>query len=131
MIAMVIPLYKSENTELFTNYKPISILQCQPKILERLMYNWIHNFLAYYKKQYGFKENYSTNMVLIDLVYKLSSNIDTKKHNIGIFRDLSKASDTIDHNISINKLQCYGITIRGIACDWFKRYLDYRIQCFI
>ena len=97
---------------------------------ERLMYNRLYNFLADHniisKKQYGFRENYSTYMAIIDLVDKISSNIDNKKHSIGIFLDLSKAFDTIDHQILLRKLQCYGI--RGIACDWFKRYLENRVQ---
>ena len=62
----------------------------------------------------------------IDLVDKISSNIDNKKHSIGIFLDLSKAFDTIDHQISLRQLQCYGI--RGIACHWFKSYLQNRVQ---
>ena len=47
-IAKVIPLYKSENPELFTNYRPILIPSCVSKILDRLMYNMINNFLAEY-----------------------------------------------------------------------------------
>ena len=65
-------------------------------------------------------------MAMIDLVDKISSNIDPKNHNIGIFLDLSKAFDTIDHNILLKKLQCYGI--RGIACEWFKSYHSDRAQ---
>ena len=84
-IAKVIPLYKSENPELFTNYRPISIHPCLSKILEHLMYNRINKFLAEYNilsnKQYGFWENYSTYMAMIDLVDKISSNIDQKNHN--------------------------------------------------
>ena len=46
------------------------------------MYNMVHKFLAYHnitsKKQYGFREMNSTYMAIIDLVDKLSSNIDHK-----------------------------------------------------
>ena len=94
------------------------------------MYNRLYNFLADHniisKKQYGFRGNYSTYMAIIDLVDKISSNIDNNKHSIGIFFDLNKAFDTIDHQILLRKLQCYGI--RGIACDWFKRNLENRVQ---
>ena len=81
-IAKVIPLYKSENPELFTNYRPISILPCLSKILERLMYNRINNYLAEYNilsnKQYGFRGNYSTYMAMIDLVDKYQATLITK-----------------------------------------------------
>jgi len=67
------------------------------------MYNRINNFLAGYiilsNKQYGYRENYSTYMAMIDLVDKISSNIDHKNHYTGIILNLSKAFDTIDHNI--------------------------------
>ena len=36
-----------------------------------------HNIIS--KKQYGFWENYSTYMAIIDLVDKISSNIDNNK----------------------------------------------------
>ena len=42
-------------------------------------------------------------MAMIDLVDKISSNIDHKNHNIGIFLDISAAFDTIDHNILLKK----------------------------
>ena len=94
------------------------------------MYNRLYNFLAEHniisKKQYGFRENYSTYMAIIDLVDKISNNIDIKKHSIGIFLDLSKAFDTIYHKILLRKHKRYDV--RGIACDWFKSYLENRVQ---
>ena len=44
-------------------------------------------------------------MAIINLVDKISSNIDNNKYTIGIFLDLSKAFDTIDHQILLRKLQ--------------------------
>ena len=52
------------------------------KYLGAIIYNRLYNFLADHniisKKQYGFRENYSTYMAIIDLVDKISSNIDNK-----------------------------------------------------
>ena len=129
-IAKVIPIFKCGNPELFQNYRPISILPYFSKVLERLMYNRLCNFLTVNKiisnHQYGFRENYYTYMALVNLLDKISNNIDEKNYNIGIFIDLSKAFDTINHTILLNKLYCYGI--RGVNYDWFKNYLNERKQ---
>ena len=125
-IAKVIPLYKNDNPELFKNYRPISILPCFSKIIERIMYNRLYSFLTKHniisEKQYGFRKKHATYMALIDLVDKLFCNFDGKKYTEGVFLDLSKAFDTIDHTILINKLLCYGV--RSNACSWFVSYLQ-------
>ena len=61
----LLSLYTKVRSELFTNYRPISNLPCLLKILEHPMDNRLHNFLAEHRiiskrKQYGFRENYST-----------------------------------------------------------------------
>ena len=38
-IAKVVPIYKKDNPEIFGNYRPVSVLPCLSKILERLVYN--------------------------------------------------------------------------------------------
>jgi hypothetical protein len=44
-IARVIPLFKSGDRTLFTNYRPISILPSFSKFLERVIYNRMLNYL--------------------------------------------------------------------------------------
>ena len=83
-IAKVIQLYKNDNPELFKHYRPISILPCFSKIIERIMYNRLYRFLTKHNivsdKQYGFRKKYATYMALIDLVDKISCNFDEKKY---------------------------------------------------
>ena len=54
-IAKVIPLYKNDNPELLKKNRPISILPCFSKIIERIMYNRLYSLLTkrnnYYIRQ--------------------------------------------------------------------------------
>ena len=61
-------------------------------------------------------------MALLNLLDKISNNIDEKNFNIGIFIDLSNAFDTYNHTIELNKIYCYDV--RGVNYDWFKNYLN-------
>ena len=129
-LAKVIPIYKKDNPNLCQNYRPISILPCISKILERIIFNQIYKFLEKYNilcpNQYGFRKNYSTDLAVLDLLDKITQTLANKCHIIGIFMDLSKAFDTLDHKILLKKLERYGI--RGTPLAWFKDYLSHRKQ---
>ena len=129
-VAKVIPIYKAENRENFSNYRPISLLTNFSKIFERVMYKRLITFVEQYEilycYQFGFRKNHSTSMALIHLVNKITSAIDRKETTAGVFLDLSKAFDTIDHDILFDKLEHYGIS--GIALTWIKSYFFERKQ---
>ena len=129
-IANVIPIYKSSDEMEFSNYRPVSILPVFSKILERLMYNrliqYINDNNLLYKFQFGFQKGKSTSMALMMLVDKISEALDKGEMVIGVFLDFSKAFDTVDHDILIEKMNIYGI--RGIYNQWFRDYLSNRKQ---
>ncbi len=129
-IARVIPIFKSGADNLFSNYRPISVLPVFSKILERVVYERLLNYLNEYNillnNQYGFRKNHSTSLALIHLLDKITTAFDEKKYTIGIFLDLSKAFDTVDHEILFEKLAHYGI--RGSALEWIKSYFTNRQQ---
>ena len=129
-IAKVIPFHKSGDTRCFNNYRPISILPCFSKILEKLVYKRIlahlnkHSIL--YEHQYGFRTNHSTDMALLHLVEKIYTAINNNEYALGIFLDLSKAFDTVEHSILLSKLHHYGF--QGLAYNWLTSYVSNREQ---
>ena len=100
------------------------------KILERIVYNRLINFLNKFNilssNQYGFRKNHSTAYALIQLYDKLSDAIDQGKVTLGLFIYLSKAFHTVNHDILLAKLEFYGV--RGVALQWFKSHLSCRTQ---
>ena len=102
-IACVTPVYKANSKENFSNYRPISVLPCFSKILEKLMHKRAITFLnknnILSNNQYGFRAGPLTQQVVIELVDKISQAIERKEYTVGLFLDLSKAFDTVNHHI--------------------------------
>jgi hypothetical protein len=65
-VAKVIPIYKAENREHFSNYRPISLLTNFSKIFERVMYKRLITFVEQYEilycYQFGFRKKHSTSV---------------------------------------------------------------------
>ena len=127
-IAKVTPIYKAGDNSDVSNYRPISVLPCSSKILERLMYNRLYKYLKenniLYEKQFGFQSGYSTNNAIVQLVDKIYDSSEKEQFTLGVFIDLSKAFDTVDHSILLKKINFYGITDKNLA--WFESYLSNR-----
>ena len=128
--ANIIPLFKKEDSMLFSNYRPVSLLCTLSKLLEKIVYNRVIDFLKehdiLFKYQFGFRQGYSTYLALTVLVDKLVKSLENRDYVVGVFLDFSKAFDTVDHEILLAKLQYYGL--RGIASKWFTNYLENRKQ---
>ena len=129
-IAKVLPFYKNDDVHKFKNYRPISLLPTFSKILERLVHNRLNKYLQTHKiinpAQYGFQQNLSTEMAILELQDRIANQLINNKLSLGVFLDLSKAFDTLDHSILLNKISKLGI--RGLPLLWFTNYLNNRKQ---
>ena len=114
MLKLYRSIKKGDNTNL-DNYRPISILE---RVIFDQLYAHFHQNNLLYSSQYGFKKKHSTELAVLELVDRITQELDKGHTPINIFLDLSKAFDTLDHNILLHKLSYYGI--KNSALDLFK-----------
>ena len=128
--ARVIPLYKNGQRNLPGNYRPISVLPVISKIMERILYDQLYNYLTKFELlsdcQFGFRKFHSTATALLDCTNDWYMNLDRKMFNLVVLIDLKKAFDTVDHQILLKKLELYGI--KGQALSFLESYLSNRNQ---
>ena len=126
--ADVVPLYKGKSRYEVENYRPISLLITISKLLEKIVYRRVYDFLIssnqLYESQYGFRSNHACEHAIGEFISEVVKNNQVGKTTAGLFLDLSKAFDTLEHTVIFKKLETYGI--RGKALDWFKSYLNNR-----
>ena len=129
-IAKVVPVFKSGNKDSMDNYRPISLLSCFSKIIEKIVGTRLTSFLdvnnLISNSQFGFRKKHSTIHPLIHFIDHVSSALDKKEHTLAIFCYLRKAFDTVNHQILISKLHKLGIRVAELC--WFQDYLLNRKQ---
>ena len=126
-IASVVPLFKTSDKSLFSNYRPVSVLPSFSKVLEKLVYDRIVDYLSKYEiltdNQFGFRKQHSTEYALVALLYhNISFAIDNNEITVGISIGVSKAFATVNHQILLDKLLHYGF--RGVAFNWPEDHLN-------
>ena len=107
------------------NYRPISLLSVVSKVLEKLVYNNIVDFLtnSISVSQFGFLRGCSSLqqlLVFFNIVLSSASQTDV------IYLDFRKAFDSVAHNELLLKLWKFGIN--GNIWFWLRAYLSNRVQ---
>ena len=132
-VARVKPLIKkpSLDREDMTNFRPISNLRFDSKLVERVAVRQLQTYLKdnglQGNKQSAYREGCSTETALLRVCNDLLQTIDKGDEAVLVLLDFSAAFDTIDHHVLIARLEeRYGIGDR--ALDWFASYLDNRKQ---
>ena len=127
--AILIPILKPEKDPTkIDSYRPISLLPCIPKLLEKIICRRLNFSFEKYRKfsknQDGFRKCMSTQEQICRLENFIHTNLSLKKISIVVFIDLSKAYDGIWHTGLLFKLQESGIS--GRTLNWIKEYLSGR-----
>ena len=128
--AHVCAVYKKGDPSLVSNYRPISLLSNLNKVLERIVFKYVFNYLRdidfLSPFQSGFVPGDSTINQLIYLYNEFCRSLDEGKEIRTVFFDISKAFDRVWHAGLIGKLKAAGIS--NSLVNWFSNYLIGRRQ---
>ena len=127
--AKVTPSFKNDDPALCNSYRQISLLSNISKIFGKVIHARLSVFLStniLYEKQFGFQNQHSANLALIQITEKIKQGCDSGKFVCGVFLDFQKAFDTVNHDILLKKLEHYGI--RDKLNKWLRSFLEGRKQ---
>ena len=116
-IAKLKPLYKKGSKTNPENFRPISLLPLISKVIERIVYDQVDNFLLQnnilYNYQSGFRKNHSTNLCLSFLNDKILKGFDK-----GLFMGMILiVFETINHEILLGNLHAIGFSEKTYLSD--------------
>ena len=107
-IAKIIPVHKGGSSSCLNNYRPNSLLCIFNKLLEKLMYNRLIDFLdmrnMLYEKQFGFRANHSTNHAILSIIDKIQLSIEERSYSCGIFLEFNTVTCGIPHGSVLGPL---------------------------
>lgn len=125
----ITPIQKVHKTKRCEEFRPINTLKTCEKILEKVvkeqLYKYMEDSSILSKYQSGFRKKHSCETAVNYVVNRWKS-IEKNNKMMAIFLDFKRAFETIDRKIMLQKLETYGV--KGKELEWFKSYLENRIQ---
>ena len=130
--AFVTPIFKNSGSPSdVRQYRPISLLSCLSKILEKLVYSSIYSHLTENNllsdRQSGYRAGHSTQLQLTYLTHNIYRYLDSGRDVTAIYLDISKYFDKIWHEGLLYKCK-NEFFISGSLFSWLKSYLTDRTQ---
>ncbi|KAI8516481.1 hypothetical protein Bbelb_050620 [Branchiostoma belcheri] len=124
--ANVTPIYKAGDRHHANNYRPISLLNTVPEVLETLVNKHLMQQITPILSQHQSGFRTKTTLQLARLVDEWTRAMDRGEVVGCVFLDLRKAFDKVWHKGLLAKLCAHGI--RGPILQWFHSYLSERRQ---
>ena len=123
--ANVTPIFKKYCPSNLKNYRPISLISILAKVMERLVYKHIYNYLIDNNLIKLTPGDSAVNQLLY-ITNEFGRALDEGKEVRVVFCDISKAFDRVWHKGLLRKLESIGI--KGSLLSWVKNYLSERKQ---
>lgn len=128
--ALVTPLPKTNEPTEFKDLRPISVLSCLSKVLEKLsnkqLTEHVEKNLILPETQSGFRQHHGCSTALANVSDDIFRATDEGKVTVLALLDYSKAFDTLNHRILLAVLHYIGLSKE--ACKFFENFLDGRYQ---
>ena len=129
----VVPLHKKEDPLNPKNYRPVAIIPILSKILERVIFNQVIEYLntnnLLHPNHHAYRAEHNTTTALIQMYDGWLQAVESGQLAGVCMLDMSAAFDLVDHDLLIQKLALYGFD-EGIL-DWTQSYLSGRSQCVV
>ena len=126
----IIPLHKKGDTLNPKNYRPVAIIPVFSKILERVVFNQMVEYLTrnqlIHPNHHAYRSHHNTTTALIQLYDGWVESVQAGKIAGVCFLDMSAAFDIVDHNLLLKKLELYGFDQDMLR--WISSYLTGRYQ---
>jgi ribonuclease HI len=127
--ALLVPILKfGKSDRLVTSYRPISLLSCIGKVMERMVKNrlyWVlENNSQLCPSQSGFRKRLNTSDQVARLEKIIMETYLERKVCLAVFLDLKSAYDTVGHPALLAKLSRMGI--QGRLFTWVQDFLSNR-----
>ena len=122
-ISSVTPAFKKDDKMDKMNYRPISVLPCLSKILEKVIFEQVADYFESIFSPYlsRFRKRYGCQHVLMRMTENWRKSLDHKKVIGALSMDLSKAFDSLQHDILIAKLHAYGFEMKALELIYMNR----------
>ena len=93
-LAKIVPIFKSGDKKIISNYRPISVLTFFSKFFEKAISKYLLEFLdsnnSLYKYQFGFRKKFSTSHAIILIVERINNALSSGKCVAGVFLHFRK-----------------------------------------